>query len=557
MRSPRHAAAALVAALGLGACQPQGPTVAATAGEDGRPRGPIADPQEWTPRLVVLVVVDQMRADFITRWRPRWSRGLARLVDEGAVWTDVRHDHAGTFTAAGHATLSTGVYPARHGFIANRLWDRATWSARDVVGDPSVRPLGPAGALPLSPHLRLREGLADWVRARAPRAHVVSVGLKDRAVIALGGMHPEAAVWIDRNTGQVASSTYFGERLPDWALGYDAATRAEELLSEGWARLAEAEGYPGEDAVAAEADGVHTTFPHERAGLLAMDGDVRAAVRYTPFGNVIVRELAEAALADSELGQDGIPDLLFVAFSSTDYVGHRYGPDSHEVFDTYLRLDRQVGILLDTLDARVGRGRYVVVLTSDHGVTPLPESVGGQRIRPKQVEDVARRAAKATLRSLGRRWSGRVQWADGVFVDLPRDLPPAEAAKVRAHVAESLREQPWVADAFTLDELTGPTVPDRPYARAFAHSAAPGRAPDVFVLPPRGSLIMDYPGTTHGTPYDSDTRVPLVVFGTEVTPGSRGGAVTTVQIAPTVAELLQVPPPEDLDGTPLRVLGTP
>ncbi len=534
---------ALLAAL---SCHPEDrPKAPPTSGAD--------TPRRMPPRLLVLVVVDQMPARIVERDRARWRDGLARIFSQGASTLEGWHRHAGTFTAAGHGTLATGTDPAHHGLVANHWWDREHWRSVDAVADPDAAPVGAPDAGPRSAVHLLRPGLADWWEAADPRAHTVSLGLKDRAVIALGGQHPDLAVWLDRDAGRWVTSTWYADTLPAFVSAVDVARRARALLGEAWDVARGGADDPVPDRVEAEADGVHVTFPHRTADLLRWDETVEAAIRATPFGNTLVADLAVAVIAEGPLGRDDVPDLLCVAFSSTDYVGHRFGPDSREIVDTYDRLDADLGRLLDALDAHVGRDRYVLVLASDHGVTPLPERAGGRRIRPDELVAQVRRALEAGFAPAGA-FEGiprpKVAYEDGVYFGFSANTPPAVRARVRAAAAAALRARPDVADVFTSDELAAAEPPSRPFGAAFARSFHPARSPDLLVRPARGSLVIDYPGTTHGTPYPWDRQVPIAVLDPTVPPGRAGGRFETVDLAPSLAARFAVPVPAGVDGHP-------
>ncbi|RMG95790.1 MAG: hypothetical protein D6705_12865 [Deltaproteobacteria bacterium] len=548
--SPRWAWAGRVAGIGaLVACVACHPSTTATA-DDPQPHQDAGETVTAArPRLVVVVAVDQMPSRIVERYGARWTGGLRRVLDEGVVTLDGWHRHAGTFTAAGHATLATGRDPREHGFVANRWWDRDAWTEVDVVADPEVKPVGVEDGRPLSPVHLLTEGLADWFEAADPRAHTVGVGLKDRAVIGLSGRHPDLAVWLDRNTGRWVTSTWYADALPPFVARAEVARRARELLGDGWTVLRGDPDEPVPDRVLAEADRVHVTFPHRTKDLLAWDGTVEAAIRATPFGDTLVADLAVAAVEQGSLGRDDVPDLLCVAFSSTDYVGHRFGPDSREIVDTYDRLDADLARLFDALDTHVGRDRYVLLLTSDHGVTPLPEHAGGRRILPSELVADAERAVaelRRTDEAIARLPQPRVAYRDGVYFGFDAAVPNEARAKIRAAAAEALRRREDVADVFTWDELSGAAPPKRRFGRAVFRSFHPERSPDLWVVPAKGSLVIDYPGTTHGTPYAWDRQVPIAVVGPGIEPARTALHVETVLVAPLLAHLAGVRTPSDL-----------
>jgi hypothetical protein len=500
-----------------------------------------------------MIVVDQLRADYLSRHGDLFQGGLQRLLAEGVVFLGARHRHAITVTAAGHATLATGVDPRRHGFALNRFPDPETGQITEIDRDPGVTPVGAAGAKPASPVRLRRDGLADWLRAHDSRSRIVALALKDRAVIASAGRGAALALWLDKTSGTFVSSSYYTAQLPGWVTGVDVPAAAAALLGDGWERLRPAPVYErvGPDAVPAESDGTHTAFPHATADLVALDGSAPAAVRSTAMGDRLVFELIDEALGGEALGGDTATDLLFIGASDLDYVGHRYGPDSHEVLDALLRLDVALGELLALLDARFGAKGFVVVLSSDHGVAPMPERSGrGHRLSPGVLAEIATRAAEEGTRAAGLP-PAEVIWEDGPYLRFPTAVSETGREQVRQRIAAALRGHPDVVDAFTAGELRGPVPPSRPHAEAFARSFDPERSPDVLVLPAENVLVAPPGGSDHGSPWDHDTRVPVIFFGGGLAPGRHDRAIETVDVAPTLARLAGVPVPADLDGKDL------
>ena len=511
-------------------------------------------PTPERPRLVVVLVIDQMRADFVDRFGGQWTQGLRRVADEGMRFTAAYHAHALTETAPGHATISTGVHPAKHGIVANRWWDRVAGRKVNAVDDRNVRILGNEEAVGASPATLRREALGDWLQAQSPESVVVSISLKDRAAILMGGKRPDAAVWYDDAFGGYTTSSYYGEAVPGWVAAYNGKGRAEALYgtgdSAGWRLSYPPEAYGDarretpEALVATFNDySLSKRFPHV---ITEADKGPRNVIRDTPFGDRMSLELAVEAVAAENMGGDATPDLLFVSLSGGDYAGHRYGPGSIQVRDYYLQMDAAVGTFLAELDARVGKDRYLLVLTADHGVAPFVEfsphetalRFAGREAMPQMLA-----AAAAEIEFPGEQLP-RVEFSHGIELLFAEDVAEEQRAALRAALAKQLRARKDVADAWTRDELAG--QPERKYAAAWQRSFDPERSSDLLVQLARGGSL--YPvGTGHGTPYAYDQHVPLIVVGPGLG-GTSDARREIVDIAPTLAQLLGIEAAAGVDG---------
>ncbi len=512
------------------------------------------------PRLVVIVVVDQMRADYLDRFGSIFHGGLARLVREGTVFTEARHDHAGTETAPGHATIATGTYPSHSGMVANNWYDRSEARAVYAVDDSTAIISGRPRDAGRSPKRLLTDALGDWLKRASPQSHVLSVAIKDRAAILMGGHRPDAVYWYNSTNGQYQTSSYYANQSPAWLDSFNLARPANRHLKDGWTLLLtpDAYGASGPDSVPQEDEGNHVTFPHlldtTFTGSLAAS---YAELPYTPFGDELTLDLARSAVMSEGLGADTIPDLLWVGCSAGDYVGHRYGPSSREIEDYYLRLDSYLGDFLAFLDQRVGRGRYAVALTGDHGVLPMPEElarsgVPAKRLLKSEASAAFQRAESDLSRDLGVSRPLFAGYLEGFLLRFSAAAAKGVmAAQLEQGVAARLRQIPFIADVFTADELVTGTGGGRDYFEQFQHSYYAGRSPDLLIRYQPYVLFTNSDsehGTSHFTPYDYDTHVPLVFFGAGLAPGRRGERVKTVDIAPTLARLLAITPPVEVDG---------
>lgn len=520
------------------------------------------------PRLAIVLVVDQMRADYLTRYADLYTGGLARFRREGAWFTEGHVQHALTYTAPGHASVATGSHPSHHGIVANDWYDRSDGAMVYAAEDPQAKPSLASGeaALPgRSPRQLLRLGLGDWLKAQEPGARVFSVALKDRAAVLMGAQRPDRAYWYSPEVAGYVSSSWYADGAPPpaWVAGFNASGAVMQRFARGWTRLRDFSAYlrSGPDRVDAEADGQHTEFPH-----LFDDGTPASAAAFakdllvTPFGDELTLGFARGLIEAEQLGADDVPDLLMISCSSADYIGHAYGPFSHEVEDYYLRLDGWLGEFLGYLDEHVGKDSYVLALTADHGALPLPEEArlrgyhSARRV-PEAVYHQQARAAvmvalgelklpEAALQHIGE---------DGVWLDAAvAEAAGVAPADLRTAAARALRGLDFVADSFTADELAGPTDQKRPFMTRYQRSFQAARSPDVVLRYKQWNLVdARERGTSHGSPYAYDTHVPVLFFGAGVQAGQHAQPAGTVDVAPTLAALLRVTTPGDLDGRSL------
>ena len=524
------------------------------------------------PRLAVVVVVDQMRADYLERFGHLFEGGLARLLSEGMRFTEAHQDHARTVTCPGHATIATGVVPGRNGIVGNDYFDRTEGRSVYCAEDEDAPLLGLPDAEGRSPLRLRREGLADWHRARYPDARIVSVAIKDRAAIMLGGREPDGAYWYHETPGGLVTSEYYASELPDWVRDFDAPGRVASYWSVGWDRIGPEAAYVDltrEDAWDVEGEGGPFTFPYVFEEMYP-DGSAddpgpafRDDFRHTPYADELVLQFARAAVEAEGMGTDDVPDLLLIGASAADYIGHRWGPYSHEVQDYYLRLDGYLSDLFDYLDERVGAENWSLVFTSDHGVAPAPEESvrrGETARRVPSSEHVAflRGLLGEALNEIDPDPRPRLRWLAGAYILPPRpggslDLDEEVVRELRRAIERRLEQADYIDEALTADEVLEADLWDPGLAGLFRRSHDPERSPDVMMHIAPLYLVGSTPAT-HGSAHLYDTHVPLIFLGGGAEPGVHADRVRTVDVAPTLAEMLGVPVPGDLDGRalPLR-----
>ena len=522
------------------------------------------------PRLVVLLVFDQMRGDYLGRWNDLFVEGgFRRLTGEGVWFQECHYPYAYTTTGPGHATIATGCPPIEHGIINNEWYDRKQQKLVNCVGSDRYEQL----PLPIwekddkkkskdgvSPQRLMAPSLADAIKDQlGEQAKVVCLSLKDRSSVLPGGKRPDACYWVDKR-GRVVTSTYYRDHLHDWVKEFNASRYVEQWRDTEWYRFRPDVDYPrraGPDDVKGESKGHEQgrTFPH-----LLGDGPKRKPTNYyeavgaSPFGNDVLLELTKRAVVAEKLGQRDTPDFLSVSFSSNDLVGHAWGPDSQEVLDVTLRSDLIVRDLLNFLDQKVGKGKYVVALTADHGICPLPEvsrmrGVAARRVEfksflKKAEEHLNNVFPPADLDSIGKgKWieTGGLQ----LYVNRRRVAArETTAEKVEAELSNWLKKHPAVAAAVTGDELLRGNAPVE-FAEPLRLSYYPERTGDLMLLPRSHCLMVAtyLDGTTHGSPYRYDTHVPLVVLGPGVKAGVRKDRVSPEHTAVLLARALGIKPP--------------
>lgn len=526
-------------------------------------------PTNERPRLVLLIAVDQYRYDYLERFGDLFAaNGLRRLQRDGASWTEANYDHVPTETAPGHATMLTGAWPSETGIIANDWFDRAEGKRVSNVQDDSVRKLG-GGAVdvPSSPRNLLCSTLGDELKLMTNRrSKVVGVSIKNRAAILPTGRMADAAYWFSSQTGEFVSSTYYFDSLPEWVARFNAAKHADKFFGAKWERMIPAAEYEKragrDDAPWEKGDGKTSyTFPHVVDGGLASPGPAfYDAINYTPFSNDLLVSFAEAALANEHLGEDADTDVLTVSFSANDIAGHRYGPYSQEAMDMSLRVDSQIGQLLDFVDAKVGLRNTVVVFTADHGVAPSPEQAAemrlpGARVKVSDVLAAVRNRVRARFGKPGDKdtTADYVQtFSNGQiyfnWFALERDgIKNEDIERVAGEAALTV---PGISRFFTRTQLvTGAVSPNDAVARRVLHGYNARRSGDVVVIQEAFKYLADYTiVANHGTPYSYDTHVPLIIMGGGIAPGRYLNAATPADIAPTLARLLRVQAPSNAVG---------
>jgi predicted AlkP superfamily pyrophosphatase or phosphodiesterase len=512
------------------------------------------------PKLVVVIVVDQMRSDYLPREQALLTGGFKRLLDNGFQFTETYHEHAVTETGVGHATIATACYPSHHGIVGNDWWDRSKsrweYCVEDLAKSITERP-DTAGR---SPSNLRRPSFGDWLRQSSQQSKVFSVTGKDRSAILMAGFGGQA-YWYYPIDGTFVTSKYYRAVYPAWVDSFNNRRPADNYSVNVWDRLLPRDKYIGPDSVAAEFDGRMTAFPHKSTTDPKEEPQKYCEeFRYTPFFDQLVLRFARDLVINEKLGADSVVDLLMISCSAGDYVGHRYGPSSHEIQDHYLRLDGYLGSFFAFLDSTVGVNQYVVALTGDHGVAPLPEELAVKGIGAGRINSGTLAAA---IKGIGAEVAAEIKCNTNVVVTSDNGviLDYAEA-KTKGHdepwlrqaVSEKIKRLSFVADAFTRDDLTSGGYDARPFINLYRNNYFTDRSPDIMLRFKEHWIISDEPhGTSHGTPYAYDRHVPLIFYGAGVKAGLDTLKAATVDITSTLSELIGIAPPADIDGKSLLI----
>ena len=485
------------------------------------------------PKLILAIVVDQFRLDYFYRFGAQYNGGLARLAAQGAFFTNAHYEHFPTVTAIGHSTLLSGATPSVSGIVGNDWYDRQSGKQVTSVEDAKTKLLGGTAAAGSSPHRLLVSTLADELKMARGASKSIGVSIKDRSAILPVGRMADGAYWFDNKTGNFVSSTYYFPALPAWVKEFNDSRITDRYLGSQWVSIEDPKAAPFEKMPASKEE------------------KYWAEMQRTPFGNEIVEELAERAVEAEKLGADDITDVLAVSFSSNDYVGHEFGPDDPRVRDISIRTDRAIGRLFAFLEKKVGMANVLVVMSADHGVSPLPEKMMERKMPGGRLSE---EAIRETVRNyLNKTYGTGGEWLPGksghsLYLNLPLLASKGlDAAKIRGEVAALVRGLPHIYRVFTFDQLAaGQGLGDQVDRRVRAGFYGP-RAADVFLIA-EPYYVFEKTGTSHGAPFNYDSHVPLILMGPGIKPGRYHRRAAVNDIAPTLATLLEIETPSGAAG---------
>jgi predicted AlkP superfamily pyrophosphatase or phosphodiesterase len=482
------------------------------------------------PKLVLAIIVDQFRYDYMLRFRDDFHSGLLRLIEHGAVFHDAQYLHAATVTAVGHSTFLSGATPSVSGIIANEWYDRETAQTVTSVFDPRTKLVGGIPNRPgASPRRMLVGTIGDELKMQGLDSKVVSISIKDRSAILPGGHMADGAYWYDTDSNAWVTSNYYRDTLPDWAAKVNKEQPYSRYIGASWLPF---------DAKDASAKPFCT---------MVSGAEIRfcGSLEATPWGNEMIEEFAERAIEGENLGRHSATDLLAVSFSSNDYVGHAVGPDDPAVRDVSIRTDRLLGKLLDAAERSAGAGNILVILTADHGVAPVPEVNQARKMPGGRLSEalVLQKINAALTKRFGPgKWllpsPPNMQYFNLELIATKR----LDRAEVERTAAEAVLTEKHFARVYTRTQLLQGNVQQDSISRAYSLGFYGPRSGDLMILQDPYYLF-EATGTSHGTPYDYDTHVPLIFLGPGIRAGNYRRRIAVNDIAPTLAELLGVEQP--------------
>ncbi|MBD2752729.1 alkaline phosphatase PafA [Spirosoma validum] len=511
------------------------------------------------PKLVVGIVVDQMRYDYLYRYYDKFGTGgFRRMMDGGFNARNNHYHYAATYTGPGHAAIYTGSAPALNGIVGNDFYERNIGRLMYCAEDTTVSTVGNTGtAGKMSPRNLLVTTIGDQLKLGTDgRAKVIGIALKDRGAIMPAGHAADGAYWFDSKDGNFITSTFYQKELPKWVQDFNARKLPEQFISQKWEPTLAMNQYtestiddePYESVLTGETKPI---FPHTftiQAGGLKYE-----PLRTSPYGDQITKEFALAALKGEQLGQHDVTDMLCVSFSSPDYIGHAFGTHAVETEDNYIRLDRQLTDIFNQLDATVGKGQWLAFLSADHGVVDAPGFLKQYRI-PAGVRgygEIGETVKKALEQAYG-----PGQWMLSYFnqqIYLNHTLLTEKKIAIQQVyelLQNALLKQKAVVNVINLHNLGAEAIPEL-QLNLFRNVYHPNRSGDFYVLQPPGWLEGRERGTTHGTIYAYDTHVPFLVYGWGVKPGETLRRTHIHDIAPTITALLHLLEPSGCIGNPV------
>jgi predicted AlkP superfamily pyrophosphatase or phosphodiesterase len=504
------------------------------------------------PNLVVLISVDQMMPEYFDRFGPQLNGGLKKLYTQGIVFDSCTLGYAFTETGPGHATLVTGSYPRRHGIFLNEWFDQESRKMVYCVQDSQAAPVEGLGGYRSPANLRLT-AIGDWLKAEHPRSRVVSISVKDRSAVLMGGQHPDVVAWYSAASGKFVSSSYYGTKLPQFIRRVNESGFLRKIPN-SWGKTATGcDPSTSPDSMQGESTwpGNSASFPHT-----IQEAEKPGVLPFTPFGDSLILSLGKDCIREMKLGGGDQTELLCLGLSSTDYIGHLYGPNSVEMCEQISRLDRYLGDFLSALDNSVGAEKCLVILTSDHGIPPLPEystKYLGKPVRRVILED----EYKQTLARVDSELKGRLHVNESL---IPNDgflsyevahEAGYSADKFEETVREELRKVDFVSDIFFRKELLGDeSSDDRPHQDEFRKDYDPERGPDFVIVPGDNFLLTERKYPDHHGVFCG--HVPLIFWSTQLQPKKVARPVRSVDIAPTIAEFLGLDIPASIDGKALE-----
>ena len=510
------------------------------------------------PKLVITLVVDQMRPDLLTRFDDLYTGGFRWLMDHGKWYTNTHHEHSYTATGPGHFSIGSGQYPGRVGVIGNSFYDRDLKKEVNCVEDPNAKVVGAKEGIGRSYSRYNTTGLGDWVKSTYPNSKVISIGGKDRTAVFLGGKNPDLTLYFNY-AGSFISSDYYVDVLPDWVNDFNENLNAESYKDSLWTKSLSDDvylKYAREDFYQGEFDD-YLSDEYSPVFPIGIDPkeDPKKFIMARPWFERELLKLAQLAISHESLGEDNDPDLLFIGFSAMDWMIHDFGPHSQEIMDAFIKLDKYLGNFIDYVDEIVGLDNVEFVLTGDHGGLPLPEYViekggTGGRINREHLKE----AFEWIEEEIEERFGDDLYVRSGgnYFLNLEilkkANISPKKIYNV---VNKYLTKVEGIEKTIYKDDIISSTDRDKITVR-LKNMIHPHKTPEIFPISTSGYIYKNPYGTGHGSPYDYDTHVPLIFARSHYQAKTIDEARATVEIAPTIAKILGVTIPEFCDGKPIE-----
>jgi predicted AlkP superfamily pyrophosphatase or phosphodiesterase len=522
------------------------------------------------PKLVVGILVDQMRQEYLYRFYNKFGEGgFKRLVDEGFMLKNAHYNYVPTLTATGHASVYTGTTPGIHGIIGNDWFDKDLKQRVYCASDSEVATVGSTSVAEgkMSPHRLLSTTITDELKlATQKRSKVIGLSIKYRGSILPAGHMADGAYWFDLQTGKFITSTYYTQTLPAWVENFNNLGLPDKYFKEVWSPALPIEKYveSGPDLSPYEAKlkgSEKPVFPYTMATLKKGFGNYEA-LTYTPFGNTYLTEISKAAIDGEKLGQDEWTDFLSISYSTPDKVGHEFGPNSVEVEDIYIRLDRDLADLFKKLDQSVGAQNYMVFLTSDHAIPDVPQYMIDNRIPAGYMSESNLQARLEEYlngyyperKLILDVFNEQIFLNHEAFSDDPRK-GGIDLLVTTELISNFLIKEKGIANVFSKNVIRQGNYNEGGYKGMVIRGFHPKRSGDIaYVLEPNWIEYGRVQGTTHGSPYTNDTHVPVLFYGTGIKKGSSSQYHSITDIAPTLSVLLKIKFPNGCTGQPVTEL---
>lgn len=511
------------------------------------------------PKLVVGIVVDQMRYDYLYRFSEKYTEGgFKRIMKEGFNCRNTQYNYIPTFTGPGHSSIYTGTTPAIHGIAANEWYDKKLKREVYCAYDKNSMPVGTTDKVGHASPVNLESTtIGDEIKiASLNKAKVIGVSLKDRSSILPAGHAADGAYWFDGSTGNFITSGFYRTELPKWLIDFNAKGLAKKYLAQGWNTVLPLDKYteslPDDNAYERSPNKKDKpVFPYDYKEFI--DKNNLEIIKATPQGNTITKELAKAAIEGEGLGVDNICDMLCISFSSTDYVGHAFGPRSVELEDVYIRLDKDLEEFFAYLDSKIGNGNYTLFITADHGASDVPAYLQSEKINAGSLDprSIGKKLKTALMKEYGDSLAmvyvnQQVYLNDSVIAVKKLDKFAVEKSCMNFFLA-----MPEVSDVICREQILFQPMPDILFKALIQRGFNAKRSGDVLVQYKPGFLEGEKTGTTHGSAFSYDTHVPLLFYGNGIKQGQSLRTIYITDIASTICQLLNIPYTNGNIGNPV------